>query len=680
MRGNPADLPLPPLLPRPQTVVPLPGVAFHWPDVIRLPVLPAGCDRLAWDLGQLADRLLACLGVRVLPAVADAACPLALNLKAAGPAGRMSAEGYTLQVGDKGVRITAVAEAGLAMGLRTLTGLVQGGVGRQLQGVKITDAPDLPLRAAHLDLMLTRPSLAGWEQQIDRLASHKYNAVLLEYNGVFPFSPKLGIAMADAFSKRELRRMLAMLAERGIEAIPLQQCFGHFEYVLRQPRYASLREDGRFLGQPCPLIPESARLVRRLLDEVADMHEGAPRFHLGGDEVLMGKCPQCAAKAAVCGCAGIYRDFVEPLVDHVAARGFKPMLWADLFLRYYEMVPAMVGKVTLVDWNYGATADSQAATFWRLHRQLTPEAFHLNYPDPTHPEHQKAFKHYFPKPGAMPDPLYTSRFLQDHGYDVAGASAVSVGGSQWLPDLALNLANGSCHARHATVLKMAGTIVTRWGACLPAWEAAEPGFAAGAATAWNSAHPLAELEADLGACLWGLGPSRTLAAWSALAALRIPCSRLAACDWPNYAEPAPRDVRRELRALLRDERPGDLAQRLEQAAEAAAVLVREARLDAARAKRNRGVLEYLALAAEVAGLRCAETLFILRGLAGEPGSTAEQTAMAQAEARLQKRTAAILRRRMTQDAVNHIITMLFAGERRLLDFAAPDRAVELLSH
>jgi hypothetical protein len=47
---------------------------------------------------------------------------------------------------------------------------------------------------------------------------------------------------------------------------------------------------------------------------------------------------------------------------------------------------------------------------------------------------------------------------------------------------------------------------------------------------------------------------------------------------------------------------------------------------------------------------------------------------------LQKRTAAILRRRMTQDAVNHIITMLFAGERRLMEFAVPERAVELLPH
>jgi hexosaminidase len=663
------------LLPRPRRRVPLAG-AFTWPAAISLPVLPAGCARLAWDLAQLACALQEHAKVRVMPASSRAACLLRLEIR---PTASVSGskEGYTLRVDRTGVCITAPAAAGLAMGVRTLIGLVQGSKGRVLHGVSIEDAPDLTLRAAHLDLMLTRPSLAGWERIVDRLALCKYNAVILEYNGAFPFSRSLGIATKDAFSKPELRRMLAMLAERGFEAIPLQQCFGHFEHVLRHPRYAHLREDGRHLGQPCPLHPESARLVRRLLDEVAEMHAGCTRFHMGGDEVIMGKCPRCAVKAATCGCAGIYSDFVTPLVEHVLARGFKPMLWADMFLRYYTIHPRLAGKVTLVDWNYDAVEGASTAAFWRLYRELTPDEFHNHFPDPAHPEHQAAFRNYFPRPGEKIDPLYTTRYLQDRGYEVAGASAVSVG-SQWLPKLSQNLANVACQAASAVAKQAAGSVVTRWGACLPAWEAAEPGFAAGAACAWNAKQPAAELATDLARSLWGLRQSRTLAAWTALADLELPLSRLASVDWVCVAAPEPRDVRLEIRELLRRERPAELAKRLRKAVAAARALVRAAQRETKMVRRNRDILEYAAFAGALAELRCRELLLILRGLAGRPAAVAERRTLTRAEVALEKRAAALFGRRLTPASVQSMRVMLFAGERRLADLAAPERLAEVL--
>jgi hypothetical protein len=383
------------LLPRPKRMRRLPG-KLRLPDPFVLPSAKGKLKSLAWDLGLLAKAFRSGPGVRCTRGGRREPNVLL------GCGSSTEGESYTLGIRKTGITISAPAVTGLRMGIRTLAQIVEQARSPNLPCLDVDDAPALAFRAVHLDMKDVRHSLGYLEGMFDTLAALKINAVVLEYEDKFPFSRKLGVAGDDAYTRGEIRRIVSLLDERGMMAVPLQQCFGHLNYVMKNPRYARLREAHVHIGQPCPLVPASGRLIQRLLDEVAELHPRVPRFHMGGDEVKMGVCPECSKKARRHSISRIYMDFVEPLADHVAGRGYMPMLWADLFIRNYEENRRMAGKVTLVDWNYGATEDAKSAYFWRQLREMTPEEFHEEY-DEIH--HRRAFEKYFPRPGAPVDAL-----------------------------------------------------------------------------------------------------------------------------------------------------------------------------------------------------------------------------------------------------------------------------------
>ena len=54
--------------------------------------------------------------------------------------------------------------------------------------------------------------------------------------------------------------------------IPLQQSFGHVEYILRNYKYAQLREDDKDFSQVCPSEPgKNKELFTRLFKDMAAM-------------------------------------------------------------------------------------------------------------------------------------------------------------------------------------------------------------------------------------------------------------------------------------------------------------------------------------------------------------------------------------------------------------------------
>lgn len=71
----------------------------------------------------------------------------------------------------------------------------------------------------------------------------------------------------------------------GLEVIPLVQTFGHLEFVLKNHKYADLREQQDDLGSICPSNPDSLPLIKSIVDQVLELHPGIKMIHLGGDEV-----------------------------------------------------------------------------------------------------------------------------------------------------------------------------------------------------------------------------------------------------------------------------------------------------------------------------------------------------------------------------------------------------------
>jgi hypothetical protein len=350
------------------------------------------------------------------------------------------------------------------------------------------------------------------------------------------------------------------------------------------------------------------------------------------------------------------------------------MLWADLFLRHYEDNQRMAGRVTLVDWNYGAREKAKAAYFWRQFREMTPEEFHKEYRET---RHRRAFVRHFPKPGGPIDPLYTTRYLQDRGHDVIGAPAASVGFNLWLPGTARNIANVRCHARSADAKRCTGVFVTRWAETVPHWEPCWPGFAAGAAYAWNPGVAARAFERDFCRTFWGLRNTDVLGVLkdaTTQTSLLTSGRRLGLYD----GDVGKRNVRDELRESLATNSLPELLDASRRVRRRMTALSAAASGASARARRNTRTLEYIELAADVMRLRTEQAELVVRTVTGRTIPASRWRATERQAKDLRERTRALLKSTLSDRSMRSFLTMHFDGEEALPELARPDRIFRIL--
>lgn len=185
----------------------------------------------------------------------------------------------------------------------------------------------------HLDLKGIVPSprkICAW---LDFFKSCGFNRIIFEYDCRVAWESWPG-AGEPLLSRQDISLITTHAASLGLEVIPLIQIHGHLEWILKQERYAHLREAG-FVNELCPQHPDSQPLIKAWIDEVLSLHPQARFIHLGADETWhLASCDLCQALAeadARRGKMGVYIDHVGAICRHVLGRGIQPMLWADMF-------------------------------------------------------------------------------------------------------------------------------------------------------------------------------------------------------------------------------------------------------------------------------------------------------------------------------------------------------------
>ena len=187
-----------------------------------------------------------------------------------------------------------------------------------------------------------------------RCAAQGMNAILMEWEATFPFEENATLKNRYAFSKDEVSSFISYCESLGLDVIPLQNCIGHCEYILRHERYAQLRESRTDPSQVCPLKKDLALPVfTSIFKEVAAMHP-SKYFHIGADETyLLGQCPDCAEYAARYGKSKLFVEYVKAMCEIVLDMGKIPVMWSDIILAYPEAVDDLPKELIFVDWNYG---------------------------------------------------------------------------------------------------------------------------------------------------------------------------------------------------------------------------------------------------------------------------------------------------------------------------------------
>ncbi|HEY65075.1 MAG TPA: family 20 glycosylhydrolase, partial [Caldilineae bacterium] len=361
-------------IPQPKSIRWLPG-QFSWDGVEALVISESGDDRLlTWARAlreELAGRLGRKLAIRTTPAV-EPGVWLAATADSDVSSVQLdlpeSPEGYVLQITPTMLALAARRPAGLYYGLQTLHQLLadMADESPNLPAVHITDWPDLSLRGIHLDLKGAMAPFEYWREVIRTLAHYKINALLIEYEDKFPYERHSDIVSPGALTQGQVAELVELAREHCIEVIPLVQCLGHVEYVLRHERYASLREAGE-LSQYCPLEPGAATLFREMADEVIAAHPYSRYFHLGADETwILGQCPRCREAVARKGKLGLYMDYVVPAIEYVSSQGKTPIIWDDMVWRTPDpdRVSQLPPETVMCDWFYHITEPEVPYFLW----------------------------------------------------------------------------------------------------------------------------------------------------------------------------------------------------------------------------------------------------------------------------------------------------------------------------
>ncbi|HEY2581763.1 MAG TPA: family 20 glycosylhydrolase [Mucilaginibacter sp.] len=217
-----------------------------------------------------------------------------------------------------------------------------------------TGKDNFAVKGFHLDLRIQVMLMEGLKKLAVQLHNGGINTLIMEYEATYPFEKHALIPNRYAYSKAEIISFVKFCNQLHIDVIPLQQSFGHVEYILRHYRYAALREDQKDLSQVCPLqTTADSLLFSDLYKELAATHN-SKYIHIGCDEThLLGHCPLCSKKVAEEGVSKLYIDYVRMLCNIVIKLGKRPVLWADIALKYPDAIKELPKQTIFIDWNYG---------------------------------------------------------------------------------------------------------------------------------------------------------------------------------------------------------------------------------------------------------------------------------------------------------------------------------------
>ena len=253
-------------------------------------------------------------------------------------------EEYRLDVSESEAVIRSAGRQGVLYALQTMRQLAENrrcadGISRWLlPAVRIQDAPALKFRGLHLCFF---PETPPWEieRAIRLAAAYKYNCVILESWGTLRYSRHPEYCWDEYAQDPGFFKQLVHVARSlGIALCPQLNLFGHAsqsrgatgKHALLDchPEFDSLFEPDGWTF--CLSNPDTRKFLTDLVEELLDIFENPPYFHIGCDEATSAcTCLDCRRNG---GYAQLVKDHIVYFHDLLAKRGCRALLWFDMFL------------------------------------------------------------------------------------------------------------------------------------------------------------------------------------------------------------------------------------------------------------------------------------------------------------------------------------------------------------
>ena len=216
------------------------------------------------------------------------------------------------------------------------------------------------VKGFHIDMRIQVMPIEQLKAFALKLSKAGINTLIIEWEGTYPYDKHPLLANRYAYNKADIIAFINYCNFLGLDVIPLQQSFGHVEYILRNDRYKELREDQKDYSQVCPLQVEQAKaLFTDLYTDLASVHT-SKYIHIGGDETyLLGHDARCKLALTKEGKSKLYIDYIKMLCGIVIKLGKTPVLWADIALKYPDAIKELPKSTVFIDWNYGWDVNKQ---------------------------------------------------------------------------------------------------------------------------------------------------------------------------------------------------------------------------------------------------------------------------------------------------------------------------------
>ncbi|XP_069065829.1 hexosaminidase D-like [Pleurodeles waltl] len=222
------------------------------------------------------------------------------------------------------------------------------------------------MRLVHLDLKGAAPKVSYFEQVFPLFAKLGANGLLIEYEDMFPFHGDLEILRSPyAYSEQDIKKILHLAEINRLKVVPLVQCFGHMEFVLKHDKYKHLREVEKYPNSLNPHAVETLPLVTSILQQVLDKHPQKTWVHIGADEVFSlgeGHDSKSWMNSNNGDLGKMYLNHIQKVVSFLTARykGVQLLMWDDM-LRWIKEDTIKESAITKhaapMIWLYGAEMD-----------------------------------------------------------------------------------------------------------------------------------------------------------------------------------------------------------------------------------------------------------------------------------------------------------------------------------
>ncbi len=388
---------------------------------------------------------------------------------------------YIIELDKDFITIKAKYNAAVFRALTTLKQLKRN---KQLfSAAKIHDWADIEMRIQQVDLKRVGWNLTYLLELIERFADMKINYILLEYEDKFKFDFCDNIPVESAFTKGQIAELEKTAYNNFIQIIPLVQCLGHYEYILKHDKYAEICENPDIRSQACPLHPKTLELFKQMSNEVIEAHPSSEFFHIGGDEpFLLGTCPKCKAETKTSGKGTLYANYLNKVISWMNSKGKRPIVWADIILSHDDAAKVCSKDVMVADWNYRTNVFREPVIrfYQRPDKSLDSKLFLTEISEEQHKKFDKYLE--YDSQTKLFNSLPYGPYLKDLGFDVISAGNV------------ITVENVITHSEAVVSKSLKGVMATYWAAAnsirhpYTAFETRMSGICMLAMSSWNFNH------------------------------------------------------------------------------------------------------------------------------------------------------------------------------------------------